>query len=199
MPEARKVEFAARFQPAMLGDVLAIAKAPEGSTEVFKLGIIVGIARGLSFRANPQDPSAPAIALTGVFEGVPSDPARAIIRSTACFLPKSVHELVVASVRGDNGGDAPKMPARGQKVDVAGQEVKVAFEIGAKKSKVAGGAGYEFVTRAIFDPQAVDPLADLKQALLAPPSAQTGADPADGSAEVASEAPKHAGRAHPKK
>ena len=173
---ARKVEIVNRFQAAMLGDVAAIAKLPEGSTETHMLGIVVGIARGLSFRTNPQDPSAPSIGLTGVFEGVPIDPNRPILRSTTAYLPKAVHELVIERVRGDGKGEVPKMPARGQKVDVIGNEVRIAFEIGARKSKVAGGAGYEFVTRAVRDPEEVDPLADLKQKLLGGPAVVAGTE-----------------------
>lgn len=161
----RQVEYPSRLQCAMLGDVLAVAKKDEGDSEVVVLGTIIGYARGLSYRTNTQDPTTPAIALIGYFEGIPADPEMPLFKCNALFLPRTVHDAVVAAVRGEGSASPPQMPKRGQKFDVVGTEVPIAFEISAKKSKVAGGAGYEFITRSMKEIAGADPLATLRAEL----------------------------------
>lgn len=160
------------------------------------LGVIMGEARGLSFRANAMDENVPTIALVGPFEFVPYSTERPVLRSLRCFLPPTLHAVVVTALQGDTPAPVKKAPKRGQAVDVQLKaKVTLAVEIGARH--VAGaGVGYEYITREVKGHQIEldDPLAALRGSLAeklslpapAPPMKLIGSNkPVDAPDEIA--------------
>ncbi len=172
----RMMEYPSRLQMSMLAPVKAIAAAiPEGDKEVRIVGYVMGEARGISYRNNPNDTDGlPAEALIGVFNGIPSfapfpgmDPAagsehRAELASGVCFLPPQAQATIVAKVRGPDAS-IPETPKRGKRIDQLGVVVPIAFEIGIRKS--GSPVGYEWVTRGIARVQAMSPIDRMRQAM----------------------------------
>src|SRR5579872_6401673 len=148
MAEIEKMmEYPARLQMSMLGPVQDIAKSiPDGDNEVRVLGYVMCEARGVSYRNNPNSTDGtPAVALVGVFNGVPSYEdfpgmkpgqtcvGRAELASGVCFLPPQAQATVVHAVT--NGANFEgEMPKKGQRIDQLGVVVPIAFEIGIRKS-----------------------------------------------------------------
>lgn len=157
--------FVTRISPNTVGDPRKVVdQLPDGSKDTVPFCTVLGKATGLSFRANPQDESDPAIGLKGVFESIPADPSKPVYKGPICFLPKTVHEHIVQAVLGDQKRPAGK-PTRGKSIDMQGQEIAFAFEIGVKRSTNA--IGYEYVTSARVEQTEHDPLADLRAKALA--------------------------------
>lgn len=186
---AKMFEYPARLQMSMLAPVKAMAeKIPEGDKEVYIVGYVFGEARGVSFRNNPNSADGEAaIALLGIFEGVPSyadmpgiplASERAGLRSGVLFLPPQAQSQVVAAVRG-NSTETPETPKRGKRVDQLGVTVPITFEIGIRKS--GSPVGYEWVTRGLANVEQVSPLDRMRASLGLPGGADLGARIADGS------------------
>ena len=162
----RSVEMKAQMGAGDLGNIREIKDKLEDKQEYW-LGTIFGRARGLSYRANPQDPNTPSIALTGIFEGLPHDPDRALVRATRLFLPASVQGILVAAVRGDKKDAINKAPARGKAVEMAGNEIEVVVEVGIRRNTKTE-IGFEYITA--YKPRAneIDPLSEMRKSLPAP-------------------------------
>lgn len=197
---AKMFEYPARLQMSMLAPVKAMAeKIAEGDKEVYTVGYVFGEARGVSFRNNPNSADGEAaIALIGIFEGVPSyidmpglPPCdqRAGLRSGVLFLPPQAQSQVVAAVRGPDA-ETPETPKRGKRVDQLGVTVPITFEIGIRKSQ--SPVGYEWVTRGLANVEQVSPLDRMRAALKLPGGANLQARIEDGSvAKIATDgAPK---------
>lgn len=188
-------EYPARLQMSMLAPVAAMAAAvKEGDKEVYVVGYVFGEARGLSYRNNPNSADGEAaVALIGVFEGVPSYQPfdgmkpeqdcnqRAGLRSGVCFLPPQAQDVVVEAVRGGHA-EIPATPKRGQRVDQLGISVPITFEIGIRKSN--SPVGYEWVTRGLAKVVQESPLDRMRAALKLPAGADLGARIADGSVKM---------------
>lgn len=148
--------------------------------ETLMLGVILGQARGLSYRHNPQDESKPSVALVGPFTFVPFSTARSELRSMRCFLPTTLHDVIIAALQGDKEAPVTVSPKRKDKpIDVQlGNVVEIAVEIGAMH--VDAGIPYKYVTREVPGHQVKleDPLSQLKLSVaskvkaLPPPSAR---------------------------
>lgn len=172
----KMMEYPARLQMSMLAPVREIAASiPEGDKEVRIVGYVMGEARGVSYRNNPNDTDGlPAEALIGVFNGVPAyadypgmkpenaSATRAELASGVCFLPPQAQAAIVNQVRGLDA-DIPETPKRGKRVDQLGVVVPIAFEIGIRKS--GSPVGYEWVTRGIANVKAMSPIDRMRQAL----------------------------------
>lgn len=173
---AKMMEYPARLQMSMLAPVKAIAASiPEGDKEVRICGYIFGEARGLSYRNNPNSTDGEAaIALIGVFEGVPSyedfegmkpgegSANRAGLGSGVLFLPPQAQAMIVAKVRGPDA-EIPETPKRGQRVDQLGVTVPLSIEIGIRKSN--SPVGYEWVTRGLANVAVKSPIERMREAL----------------------------------
>ena len=176
------VEYPARLQMSMLAPVRKMAELiPEGDKEVYIVGYVFGEARGVSYRNNPNSADGEnAVALTGVFEGVPAFgdmvglnekvADRALLRSGVLFLPTQAQDQVAKAVYGDEA-PAEKMK-RGQRSDKLGVTVPLSFEIGIRKS--GGPVGYEWVTRGLANVVQVSPLDRMRAALQLPSGADLG-------------------------
>jgi len=187
----RMMEYPSRLQMSMLAPVKAIAAAiPEGDKEVRIVGYVMGEARGISYRNNPNDTDGlPAEALIGVFNGIPSyapypgmvpeaaSDLRAELASGVCFLPPQAQATIVRQVRGADGV-IPETPKRGKRIDQLGVVVPIAFEIGIRKS--GSPVGYEWVTRGIARVQVMSPIDRMRQAMGLAPDANMHAMIADG-------------------
>lgn len=187
----KMMEYPARLQMSMLAPVKAIAAAiPEGDKEVRICGYIFGEARGVSYRNNPNSTDGEAaIALIGVFEGVPSfedypgmpagggSAERAGLASGVLFLPPQAQAMVVAKVRGPDA-EIPETPKRGQRVDQLGVTVPLSIEIGIRKSN--SPVGYEWVTRGLANVKAQSPIERMREALGLSPGENMHARIADG-------------------
>lgn len=180
-------EYPARLQMSMLAPVKAMAeKIPEGDKEVYIVGYVFGEARGVSYRNNPNSADGEAaIALLGIFEGVPSYKDmdglpvcadRAGLRSGVLFLPPQAQSVVVNAVAGDH--EKPETPKRGKRVDMLGITVPITFEIGIRKS--SSPVGYEWVTRGLAKVEQVSPLDRMRASLKLPAGADLGKRIADG-------------------
>lgn len=188
-------EYPARLQMSMLAPVRAMAESiPEGDKEVRVVGYVFGEARGVSYRNNPNSADGEAaIALIGVFEGVPSYESfpgmkpeqacegRAGLRSGVLFLPPQAQAVVVAAVARDNEKPA-ETPKRGQRVDQLGVTVPITFEIGIRKSQ--SPVGYEWVTRGLAKVEQVSPLDRMRAELKLPINADLVNRIADGSLKM---------------
>lgn len=144
----------------------AFAASPVGTPDIV-LGTVIGKIDGFSYRANPQNPAVPSIALTGYFEAVPDNVDAPILIGASVYLPPALQSAILSSIMGD--APRPDKPIeRGKKIDISlggGAKLPIACEIGVKRSKVEGqGAGYEFTNRLKMDAMATeDILGDLRE------------------------------------
>ena len=155
------------------GDFLGKQKAEIAARQVgdaIQLGTVLGEARGLSYRNNPQDESKPAVALVGPFKFIPVSPERPELWAMRCFLPSTIHSTIIGSLQGDNMPPIDKSPKRGQAIDVMlGAVVPIVLAIGVRKTDTA--IGYEYITTTndnvpleLKDPlQALSARAGIKQ------------------------------------
>jgi hypothetical protein len=191
----KMMEYPSRLQMSMLAPVKALAELiPAGDKEVRVVGYVFGEARGISYRNNPNSADGEAaIALTGLFQGVPSYTdadglpkcaERAELRSGVLFLPPQAQAAVVEAVRGPDA-EIPETPKRGKRVDQLGVTVPITFEIGIRKSD--GPVGYEWVTRGLQKVEQVSPLDRMRQALQLPAGADLGARIAAGDVKMISD------------
>lgn len=156
------------LQASMVGDIReALKTIPEGDQKtVAYLGVIIGMASGLSFRSNKFDPSDPAVALTGVFEATPYDPNGETVQSAALFLPGGVQKTLVNTLKAtlenpDPVGDQVLKP--GQKIEAPlSATMPIRVEIGVSRSANKEGAGYQFHTTIVGEPEKVDALEALR-------------------------------------
>jgi hypothetical protein len=172
-------EYPPRLQMSMLAPVRKLAELiPEGDKDTYVVGYVFGEARGVSFRNNPNSTDdAPASALIGIFEGIPSYKnidglpedlhveRRARLASGVCFLPPQAQETIVKAVLGADANDRPSNASikRGQRNDRLGVVVPVNVEIGIRKS--SSPVGYEWVVRGIANAVAQDPIERMRAAL----------------------------------
>lgn len=142
----------------------AVSQREAGDKTETLIGAILGVARGVTRRANPNDPGKPAIGFTGYFEGCPADPNGSLKVSEVLYLTGSLTEAIRAAIEGD--APSPVKPGqvlkRGEHVDTLGTEVPLALEIYARKSANDGGAGYEFAIKSAKEIAGADPLAKLR-------------------------------------
>lgn len=150
-----------------------VGEIPEGSKEARVMGFMRGRAHGLSYRNNPQDETKPSIALRGVFEGVPADPRRATLRGVRCYLPGSVHDMIVAAIRGDHDDAVTEMPKRGKAIDIDGNVVMFGVEVSVKRTDTP--IGYEYAVRTMRELVGNDPLADVREEFKIPDTMQARA------------------------
>lgn len=175
-------EYPSRLQMSMLAPVKKMAAMiKEGDKEVRVIGYIFGVARGVSFRNNPNGDEA-AEALQGAFEGIPSylDEAwmedgdkcskRARLASAVCFLPSAANRAVVKAILGPDyrGQENPK---RGKRVDQLGIEVPINIEVGIRKTGGEDGVGYEWVVRGLAKISGESPIERMRKALGTGPGA----------------------------
>lgn len=147
----------------LAGMLDSIAK---GDRTVHVIGHVLGRASGVSYRANPNDPNVPTIAITGQFEATPVDVNSPIMLAPAIFLPTAFCKMLEAElVKGEAKlKEKPKKaPAKGKAVNVEGVvEIPLALEIGIRKNESASGVGYEFSVVQAGDSKGQDPFADLR-------------------------------------
>jgi hypothetical protein len=137
-----------------------IKSRPKGDRNVTHLGTIFGRVRGLSLRSNIYSDE-PSKAFVGIFEGVRKNGGPRI-RSSACFLPRTLNDTLAAAVQGDHKipMDTPK---RGQKFDVYGlNEIVFAIEIGVQHDD--SEVGFRYVTKMHGEDAFLhsDPFAELR-------------------------------------
>lgn len=165
MVEATRYEPRTKFSAGDLGDASEVRKLEAGDKTVVTLGQVLGKVTGIVFKHNPNNPEQPAIALEGFFEGISSDPARAVIRSTTFFPPGNVAKMIQSFIlKGEPIPSQARSLKRGQSVPVGieGEAIPLAMEIGVRRTDTA--IGYEFVTE-VADNGAmnkVDLLADVR-------------------------------------
>lgn len=178
-------EYPPRLQMSMLAPVRKLAELiPDGDKDSYTVGYVFGEARGVSFRNNPNSTDdAPAKALLGVFEGIPSYvdldglpedmscARRPRLASGVCFLPPQAQETIVAAVLGADAHDMPsnKELKRGQRSDKLGVVVPINVEIAIRKS--GSPVGYEWVVRGLASVSAQDPIERMRAALGTGPGA----------------------------
>lgn len=131
-------------------------------TEVM-LGSIIGMATGLSYRKNNFG-DGPSVALTGMFEAIPSDPKKDGARSPSLFMPQSVQAMLVqAMLDGTDEAPVTKMPKQGERIDVqTGKTLKILFQVAVRRNAAVGGAGYEFVVSHAGETEKIDILEQLR-------------------------------------
>lgn len=152
-------------QMGHLANLSAVAASiPDGDRDIHPIGYVLGKARGVSFRANPNG-DAPSKGLTGTFEVTPTAKGRAVMVTPLIFLPSSFTEMVAVALMGDQKAPG-KAPPKGKPINMDGvTEVELALEIGVRKNSGAG-VGYEFsVTQLTPDTTANDALAGLRKFL----------------------------------
>jgi len=145
----------------------ALAKAGIADTDtktIVWLGNIIGKANGLSYRSNNFGDE-PSVALTGIFESVPADAENDVVRAPSLFMPRAIQAMLVAAMT--DGQPAPVTTIkRGTKLDVPGKEVKIMFQVGARRNAATGGAGYEFVVNQVGEIEQIDVIEALRAELL---------------------------------
>lgn len=148
---------------ASIGNAKAARDLQPGDNQIITLGVIMGIARSLSQRANPHDPNKPTVALVGTFEGIPADSDRPKLIATRCFLPGTVHDNIVEILLSGRKL-AAKAPPKDKPIDmppVDGLQVPVMIEIGVQRAETA--VGYKFVATILREPDdKIDPLRELR-------------------------------------
>lgn len=195
MPQLREMKNAIQMGHfANLGAMLeSIAK---GDRTVHVIGHVLGRATGISYRANPNDPNTPTIAVTGQFEATSVDGNAPVMVAPAIFLPTAFCRMLETElIKGvEKIAEKPKKaPAKGKAVNVEGVcEIPLALEIGIRKNEGASGVGYEFsvVQAQSSDGKISDPFADLRALL----PGKTTAAIADQSGGAAKPAPKKSAR-----
>jgi hypothetical protein len=143
------------------GNLRKIADGMEPK-EIKPIATILGYADGLSVRNNPQKPDEPAIALTGLFEGTPTDQALDIVIATSAFLPSALQDQYVKLVLGNKPLPKGAPPARGKGIAIEGSaRVPIVCEVGIQAMPDTA-VGYVFTTSLMKAKGDVDPLADLR-------------------------------------
>lgn len=166
---------AAKLNVTDVGDPLAALAAggvAETDTKTIAwLGHIMGMARGLSYRSNNFGDE-PSIALIGVFESVPYDPANDVVRAPSLFMPRAIQAILTgAMLDGVTSDLVPSRITRGTKVDIpVGKEMKILFEVGCRRNAATGGAGYEFVVNQVGEVEKIDTLEKLRVELTTAPA-----------------------------
>lgn len=144
------------------GDITkALASIPENDTKtVAYLGVIIGMASGLSYRSNKYSDE-PSVALTGIFEATPYDPNGETVQGASLFLAGAVQGMLVKAVRGDDVPPVTKAPKLGTAIDVPiSVQLPIRVEIGIMR---AGDDGkYKWVTNIVGDPTKIDVLEGLR-------------------------------------
>jgi hypothetical protein len=172
-----KVNLAAKLDVrAMSADFDALIRSldEKNATPVI-LGTVLGRVMSLAISNNPQDPSSPAVALVGEFEGIPADASVAPVRAGRAFIqPKHVHDAIVKQCLGGAKLPVDKMPERGRPVMVPIDGVmEFHCEVGVKFAKST--VGYTYTGEVDMPDDAVDPFAALKGKLGIPTGARLAA------------------------
>lgn len=135
------------------------------------LGVIIGMARGLSYRGNKFG-DAPSIALIGVFEATPYDKDGAVVRGPSLFLPRAVQDMMVEAMI-DGGEHAhTKAPKMGQKMDVdLGKQMQIKVEVGVMRTPLnakgmSDGVGYKYTVNVVGELEKIDVLENLRADVL---------------------------------
>lgn len=153
-----------KFTSNELGDLSAVRKLPDGDKTIIPLGSVIGKVTGISYKFNPNNPEEPSIALNGMFEGIPADPKRAVIRSPRWFPPNAICKMIASAItKNQPMPKAARGLKRGQSVDIQGAgTIPIAVEIGVRKTGTA--IGYEYVTAVHGNENAdvADALADVR-------------------------------------
>jgi hypothetical protein len=146
-----------KIRPKNLGNpkvAAAFSDEEMAAQKIYWLGTILGKASGTKKTVDPKDDTKISWALTGFFEGRPTDPSKPVLRSGICWLPGGIHEMVVAAVQG--------LPA--------GEVLPFSYVIGTKRDTNAVGYSYVIDDNGIIKQEdAQDILADLRAASLALP------------------------------
>lgn len=140
-----------KFSAGDLGDAKQVHKLEDGDKTVMLLGTVYGKVTGMSYKFNPNNPEDPSIALNGIFEAVPADTSRSIIRAPRFFPPNAVAKLVAQAIVGDKSPDGISGLQRGKSVDIAaeGGMIPLGVQIGVRKTGTA--IGYEYVCEIAGD------------------------------------------------
>lgn len=129
------------------------------------LGNIVGMASGLSYRKNNFG-DVPSVALTGIFEAIPLNGDGEIdgegAQAPSLFMPQAIQAMLVEAMLDGAPHPVTSMPKAGSKTDVSAKQMKIMFQVGARRNAAVGGAGYEFVVSQIGSVAKVDVLEALK-------------------------------------
>ena len=154
----------ATLGPKDAGDIQKALKGiDENDTKtVAYLGVIIGMADGVSYRSNKFNPEKPAIALTGVFEATPYDTMQETVQGSSLFLSGAVQDMLVKAAVGDAKPPTEKPLKLGQKIDVPLlAQLKIIVEVGVKRND-GEGQGYTFVINHAGEAQRVDVLERLR-------------------------------------
>lgn len=154
-----------KLHPGALGDPKELVANLQGdeARKIHMLGSIIGMIDGISVRSNPNDETKPSIGFKGIFEGIPVDPSKPLIRAPLLFLPESITAIVAKALLGDKPMPTER-PQRGKPIDaVTADQMEVGLEIGVKKTNTP--IGYEYVIKTAQEMTKVDPLADLRTRL----------------------------------
>lgn len=162
---AQSTKMVATMGASDVGDIAkALSNIADNDTKtVAHLGVIVGMATGVSYRSNKFG-DGPSIALIGTFEGTPYDPDSSVVISQSLFMPAAVQAALVSSIMGDKKHAVTKAPKIGQKVDLAldGVQMPVQCEIGVLRNADKSGAGYRFEVNLVGERQKIDVLEKLR-------------------------------------
>lgn len=112
---------------------------------------VMGVSHGI--KADVGD-NGPWVAFLGAFEAVRADTGE-IFQAGQCFVPKAVEDLLVASLKAGQKGDASA-------------SIEFAIEVGMKLADTA--VGYEFTVKNLVKTQNADPLAALRSRMMALPA-----------------------------
>lgn len=196
-------EYPARLQMSMLAPVKKIAALiPEGDKEARIIGYVFGVARGVSFRNNPNSTDGEAAAgLIGAFEGIPQYDDmpgmeegekcahRARLASGVTFLPPQAQAAyVTALLPPDTSRPDNSSIKRGQRSDVLGMEVPISLEVAIRKS--SSPVGYEWVVRGLAKVEAKSPIDRMRELM--------GTGPGSNLAKIVDQTEKAGARTAPK-
>jgi hypothetical protein len=156
------------LKPSDVGNLSkTLESIPKGDTKtVAHLGVIIGMASGISYRSNKYSDE-PSIAMIGVFEATPYDPAEATVRAQSLFLNAAVQAMLVKAMVGDKPLAVTKAPKIGQKIDEdLGLQMPIKCEIGVVRNANEQGVGYQYVINLIGALEKIDVLESLRSEIV---------------------------------
>lgn len=142
---ARNTVYKAKVAVKDLGNPKKAAALDDGDTSRITLGRIIGVATDIKKGLNPT--GEPYMGLIGTFEGTPADENKDIIQSGVCYLPGGVTEAIAGQVV------------------ASGKPVSFGFDIKVFKATNAAGLSYEL--KPLIKPSENDPLAAVRNAVMA--------------------------------
>jgi hypothetical protein len=163
---ARETELRNKVALKDVGNPKTILGQAETVKEL-KLGSIIGIAKGRKIvRGMERDGVTPTEhhALAGDFQAIPTDETKAMVRSGVAYLTDGMMEPIFRALEGETN------PETGEVTGGAGS-VAFAYDVYAIRSTNAAGYSWALRPKVQAEAVVVDPLASLRDAVLAAPEA----------------------------